>query len=208
MNREEYFSSDICRKNYEYTYVQKLLAMWKRENNITKMCIVHHRNDTEECRKYNEEHYERWGFGEDGIFEYGKYVLFMTQSEHATHHWTGDSNPMHNPIVAAKVSKSLTGRKLTQEMRDKISLRTIEAMRSPDIRRRISAANKDRVASSETRNKISVASKANINRTKELYHIYLSRGGSLKWNAFQSALKNNSAEVIDLISDLLINKGK
>lgn len=208
MNREEYFSSAICRKNSEYINIQKLLAVWKRENNITKMCIVHHRDDTEECRKYNEEHYELWGYNLDGTFEYGKYVLFMTQSEHASHHWMGDSNPMYNPIVCAKVSKSLTGHKVTQETRNKISFKTIEGMRSPDIRRRISDARTGTKASQETRNKISAASKANLNRTKELYHIYLSRGGLLKWNSFQSALKNNNPEVVDLISDLLINKEK
>ena len=49
--------------------------------------MVHHRDDTEETRKYNDEHYELWGFNEDGTFEYGKYVLFVTQSEHNTIHF-------------------------------------------------------------------------------------------------------------------------
>jgi hypothetical protein len=59
------------------------------DNNYTCRCVVHHRDDTEECRKYNEEHYERWGFNEDGTFEYGKYVIFMINTEHSAHHHTG-----------------------------------------------------------------------------------------------------------------------
>lgn len=204
MNKEEYSSSAICRRNTEYVNIQKRLKEWKRENNITKMCVVHHRDDTEECRKYNEEHYELWGYDLDGTFEYGKYVVFLTQSEHATHHWTGDSNPMHNPIVCDKVSKSLKGHEVTQETRNKISLRTIEGMQSPDVRQRISEARKGTKASHETRSKISAASKALLTRVKELYCAYSSRGGLLKWNSFQSALKNNNPEVVNLISDLLI----
>lgn len=61
MNKEEYFISEIYRKNSEYLSVQKMLQEWKYNNNITKMCIVHHRDDTDECRRYNEEHYELWG---------------------------------------------------------------------------------------------------------------------------------------------------
>ena len=208
MNRDEYFSSAVCRKNSEYVNIQKLLMAWKQENSITKMCVVHHRDDTEECRKYNEEHYELWGYNLDGTFEYGKYVVFMTQSEHASHHWTGDSNPMRNPAVCNKISKLLMGHEVTQETRDKISLRTREGMQSPDVRCRISNARKGTKASQETRSKISVASKVNINRTRELYKTYSFRGGLLKWNAFQSALKNNDPEVFNLISDLLIYKEK
>ena len=56
MNRQEYYNSNICRKNPEYKKVQQLLKEFKIENNIAERCIVHHLDDTEECRKYNEAH--------------------------------------------------------------------------------------------------------------------------------------------------------
>ena len=34
------------------------------------------------------------GFNLDGTFEYGKYVVFMTASEHMRYHMTGSKNPM------------------------------------------------------------------------------------------------------------------
>jgi len=52
--------------------------------------VRHHLRDTEEQRKYNDEHYELWGFeiDENGneYFEYGKYVIFVTKEEHTEIH--------------------------------------------------------------------------------------------------------------------------
>lgn len=59
-------------------------------NNDPNATVRHHLRDTEEQRKYNDEHYELWGFeiDEDGNehFEYGKYVIFVTKEEHAEIH--------------------------------------------------------------------------------------------------------------------------
>ena len=49
MNKSEY-----------YKHVCVLLRQWKSDNNYDCKCVVHHRDDTEECRKYNQEHYELW----------------------------------------------------------------------------------------------------------------------------------------------------
>lgn len=48
--------------------------------------VRHHLRDTEEQRKYNDEHYELWGHNLDGTFEYGKYVIFVTEEEHLEIH--------------------------------------------------------------------------------------------------------------------------
>ena len=48
--------------------------------------IIHHLRDTEEQRNYNDTHYEYWGFNEDGTFEYGKYVVFVTEEWHNNYH--------------------------------------------------------------------------------------------------------------------------
>lgn len=59
-----------------------------------KANVIHHLRDTEEQRKYNDEHYELWGFelDENGneYFEYGKYVIFVTKEEHIEIHRDSD----------------------------------------------------------------------------------------------------------------------
>jgi len=59
-------------------------------NSDPKATVRHHLRDTEEQRKYNDEHYELWGFeiDENGKehFVYGKYVTFMTEEEHIAIH--------------------------------------------------------------------------------------------------------------------------
>ena len=61
----------------------------------------HHLRDTEEQRKYNDEHYEMWGFeiDENGNeqFIYGKYVIFVTPEEHHRIH-----------LVSAETRKKLS----------------------------------------------------------------------------------------------------
>ena len=160
MNKEEYSRSDINRKNIEYKQVHNLLKNWKIENNIPadKRCVVHHRDDTEECRKYNNMYYERWGYNEDGSFEYGKYVVFMTLSEHARYHCTGEKNYNY-------------GKHLSEETRQKMSeSRKGEKNHfygkhhSEETKKRISAANAGsnhpmygKHRTEETKKKLSIA---------------------------------------------------
>ena len=58
MNKEEYYNNSAAHNTSERKYVQELLRQWKSDNHYDCKCVVHHRDDTEECRKYNEEHYE------------------------------------------------------------------------------------------------------------------------------------------------------
>ena len=121
----------VMSKRVYYTHVQELLRQWKIDNNYTCKCVVHHRNDTEECRKYNEEHYELWGHNLDGTFEYGKYVVFMTHAEHSSYHnkghnrCSGTNNPFYNhhhtDEQCTKWSIERKGRKLTDEWKQHIS---------------------------------------------------------------------------------------
>ena len=128
MNKQDYYNSKGKCKKY-YRQAQKLLKNWKAENNITERCVVHHRDDTDEVIEYNEEHYELWGFNEDGTFEPGKYVQFMTQSEHNKHHLTGKYIGADNPFYNChhtdeqrnKWSLERKGRKLTEEWKQHIS---------------------------------------------------------------------------------------
>ena len=74
--------------NYKQKAVQ-YLHQWMEHNNLTGDYIIHHRDDNDEVRAYNKANYKLWGHNLDGTFEYGRYVVFMTRSEHMRHHRTG-----------------------------------------------------------------------------------------------------------------------
>lgn len=166
MNNKEYYSANHRNKYHEYTH--KLLNEWKLTNNITEACAVHHRDDTEECRKYNEEHYELWGFNEDGTFEYGKYVVFMTHRQHMRHHNTGINNPMYG------VRKFGADNPFYGHIHSNISK---EKMHIAHVGKKLSCEHKAKIA---TANKgISM-----------LWKVYKNNGGMLSYNEFRRALKN------------------
>ena len=124
MNSKEYWDSPKgCNEFYKKAH--KLLANWKTRNSITERCCIHHRDDTEECRKYNEEHYELWGYNEDGTFEEGKYVVFMTTAEHAKYHNDGVKNCMynkhHSDATRLKMSESGKVKTFTEQHRKHLS---------------------------------------------------------------------------------------
>ena len=181
MNKEEYYS--YCgwyqnKHNKYYINVQKLLKDWMIENNITETCVIHHRDDTPEMIKYNEEHYERWGHNADGTFEYGKYVLFMTRAAHVSYHHKGKS-------LSAEQKERLriinTGKHHSEETKKKLSIMHT-GNRNPFYGRK---------HSDETM--------ANMRRTQTLYKQYKQTGGELSWNGFQRALKNNEINILYLI---------
>ena len=121
MNRQEYLNSHSY-SAYRYKVI-KLLKDWKIKNNITEACVIHHRDDTEECRKYNEEHYELWGFEIDENsnpqFEYGKYVIFMTNSAHTKYHHIGKHL---SDETKEKISIANKGKYISDETRVKLSI--------------------------------------------------------------------------------------
>ena len=115
MNRKEYLEHG---KPQKPKVVIDNFKRWEKENNITERCVVHHRDDTEETYKYNTEHYERWGCNEDGTFEYGKYVIFMTSAEHNKYHHT---NKSVSEETRAKMSVAQKGKKRSEETLAKMS---------------------------------------------------------------------------------------
>lgn len=193
MNRAEWITDGRHLNEYR-RYVNHALKQWKLENNIIEKCVVHHRDDTEETRKYNSEHYERWGFNENGEFIEGQYVIFMTLSEHTAYHHIGKISPRR-------------GKKCSEETCEKISVNNARYWKdkklSDETRDKISAANKGRKLSDETRAKMSATRKgkkfseehrAKMSATKQgekvLYVAYKNNGGILKWNDFRKALSN------------------
>lgn len=159
-----------------YKRVHKLLEAWKAENNITECCVVHHRDDTPEVREYNKKHYERWGYNEDDTFEYGKYVVFMTISDHLSYHHSGDKCSMKRPEVQAKVSAALKGRESplkgkhhTEESKQKMRIAHLGKHHTEEAKQKISNSQKGeknwnygKHLSEETRKKLSEAHKGKI----------------------------------------------
>ena len=205
MNRQEYANSRMAHRNLAYKQARKLLKEWQLEKNITDTCVIHHRDDTEETCAYNEEHYELWGFNLDGTFEYGKYVIFMTQAEHARYHGIGR---VYSKETRAKISRarkgnykgdksSMYGKHHSAEAKAKISAANKGRQFSDETRAKMSAASKGRQLSDETRAKISAISKSNLLGVKLLYDTYKSNGGTKKWNDFQKALKTGDITFSD-----------
>lgn len=181
MNRKEYCASKTHQSNIYKKQITKLLKQWKIENNIAEMCDVHHRDDTEECRKYNEEHYELWGFNLDGTFEYCKYVVFMTHREHAIYHNKGEKNPMYGRHF-----------KRTKETKLKISESHLGEKHhfygkhlSKEHKQKISESNKGIPTSANAKQKLSEGRRA----LKSIYDAYKANGCTKSWNDFQHALK-------------------
>ena len=82
------------------------LREWMATNNITEKCVVHHRDDTEETRKYNAEHYNKCGFNENDEFIEGQYVVFMTLKDHIKYHHTG---AQRSEEICKHINESLKG---------------------------------------------------------------------------------------------------
>ena len=86
MNQKEWKKSGKFPGKYEWYNKTRKLQRSLQFNTDKDAKVIHHLRDTEEQRKYNDEHYELWGFNQDGTFEYGKYVIFLTKEEHTEIH--------------------------------------------------------------------------------------------------------------------------
>ena len=128
--------------------------------------IIHHLRDTEEQRKYNDEHYELWGHNLDGTFEYGKYVIFVTKEEHAEIHKCSEET--RQKIIDNHAE-------MTDDLRLKISNAVKLAMDNDNVRAKISKANKGRKLTEETKEKISTSNKGkHVGENNSMYGKHLS----------------------------------
>lgn len=191
MNKKEYYQNSNARKRYThlYKYVQSLLKEWKVNNNYVCKCVVHHRDDTEECRKYNEEHYELWGFNEDGTFEYGKYVIFMTHAEHSSYHHAGhnrcagENNPMYGRHRSG-INAPMYGKKHSTETREKMILH------------HANVAGENNPFYGKTHSNEVMSKLMNYHRvTSNAYKTYKNLGGTLSWKEFRHAIKIGEIDI-------------
>lgn len=149
MNKNEWSKQPNKQSTYEYKYVHKLLHEWKLQNGITERCVVHHIDDNDAAKSYNEEHYERWGLNPDGTFEYGKYVIFMTHSDHTSYHCKGRVSPFkghqHSESTLQLMSEALRGANNPNYGKHL----------SDETKRKLREANMGKVVQDETKEKIS-----------------------------------------------------
>lgn len=107
MNQKEWrYLRDNHKELLDFTYYNNTRKIQKslQYNTDTNAKVIHHLRDTEEQRKYNDEHYELWGHNLDGTFEYGKYVIFVTEEWHSDYH-------KHSEETRKKMSDSRKGEK-------------------------------------------------------------------------------------------------
>ena len=205
MNKDEWIKK--CGTKRWYRKAHKLLDIWRSENNIQDTCVIHHRNDSEECRKYNEEHYELWGFEicNNGSYSFipGKYVEFMTQADHTRYHNKGR---IFTAETRAKIGESrknydnpMLGKKHTLESRKKMSDARKGRKLSEEHKQKIREANKN--YSQETREKISKKSREYMQACAEIYKKYKQQGGQLCWLEFRKALASNEINIEQIIKD-------
>lgn len=220
MNQKEW--KYLCHYNkrlVDFTYYNNTRKIQKslQCNNDQRANRIHHLRDTEEQRKYNDEHYELWGHNLDGTFEYGKYVIFVTEEWHNNYH--KDSVETRNrkssaqfllwqdPVIREKRIAGIIGHETSQETRDKISAANSGRQFTEEHRKKLCIARRKRVISEDTKSKTSESMKIvmsseehrrQISETvkkqkqekKLLYDEYKASGGILMWNDFQSFLKH------------------
>ena len=123
------------------------------------------------------------GFNEDGTFEYGKYVIFMTHAEHSSYHnighnrCAGKNNPMYGRRRAG-INAPMYGKKHSAETREKMSLHhaNVAGENNPFY---------GKTHSDEAMSKLMHYHKV----TPNAYKTYKNSGGMLSWTGFRHAIK-------------------
>lgn len=114
MNQKEWKKSGKFSGKHEWYNRTRKIQRSLKYNSDENANRIHHLRDTEEQRKYNDEHYELWGHNLDGTFEYGKYVIFVTKEEHSKIHACSEE-------TRKKISEANKGKHRTEESRKKMS---------------------------------------------------------------------------------------
>ena len=158
MNQAEWRKLNLeCKSLINWSFYHKTRAIQKslQYNKDPNAVVIHHLRDTEEQRKYNDEHYELWGHNLDGSFEYDKYVVFVTKEEHTEIHRCSEetrkkrSKSMKKVQRTAewnrKISESNRGRICSDEQRKQISESVSNLWKSEDYREHQSKATKEAI---------------------------------------------------------------
>lgn len=141
----------------KYDNLSREIQLSLKYNPDPKATVRHHLRDTEEQRKYNDEHYELWGFeiDENGNehFEYGKYIVFVTEEWHNNyHHCSEETRKKRSESLkrvqrteewCRKIGESNKGKTIPDKQRKQISESVSNLWKSEDYRERQSKATKE-----------------------------------------------------------------
>lgn len=169
MNQREWKHGAKYDGKYVWRNKAKAIQISLQYNQNPNATHIHHLRDTEEQRKYNDEHYELWGFNQDGTFEYGKYVIFVTKEEHTEIH------------------------RVSEETRRKIGNASKKNWENPAYRRRITESNIGKTMSDSAKRKCRISKLGEKNPMYGKHHTEesnIKRSKSLKKSMTQ-ALKDH-----------------
>lgn len=152
MNRNEWLRLQDSKEKWRYRNVVRDIQRQLIYNTNSKAKVIHHLRDTEEQRKYNDEHYEYFGLNQDGTFEYGKYVIFVTNKEHANIHSVSEE-------TCKKISEAVK-ESYTDEMRAASSNRMMANWKNPCFREKMHNLRYGVQLTDEVKQKISKSNKA------------------------------------------------
>lgn len=162
MNYKEYKEAEKNHVKGIHYWANKVRKIQKslEFNPDSTATVRHHLRDTEEQRKYNNEHYEMFGFeiDENGkeVFVYGKYIVFVTEEQHHEIHKVSDETRLN--ISEANKNRS-------DEVLHKIGEASRKRWQDPDYIEKMKRRSENRTYekhTDETKNKISVTQKANM----------------------------------------------
>lgn len=213
MNYREYWGAVKSGADVrEYDRRSRKIQESLKYNTDPKATVRHHLMDTPEQIEYNNAHYELWGFNEDGTFEYGKYIIFLTKEEHlAVHHKSDETKYKMGSAMRGKHHSEETKRKMRNQVPhnkgkqtpDEVKRKLSDAhkglhynkgkIRTDEMKAHMSDVKKKQwVEDEDLRKRVSEGVKAKINIVKQLYHDHKLSGGSMTWNEFQRWYSTNN----------------
>ena len=186
MNQKEWKKSGKFPGKYSWYNKTRKLQRSLQYSTDPKASIIHHLRDTEEQRKYNDEHYELWGHNLDGTFEYGKYVVFWTKEAHDAYHAESEETRKKNSEgVKASITPERRKRMREAQLGDKNSMYGKRGElatcygRCGELHPMYGKHHTD-----ESKMKIQYT----MNILKDEYRKYKESGGTLKWTSFMKEL--------------------
>lgn len=186
MNQKEWKTSEKYKDKYEwYNKTRKLQRSLCYESDPNAN-IIHHLRDTEEQRKYNDEHYELWGHNLDGTFEYGKYVVFWTKEKHDQYHAQSEETRKKNSKgVKASITSERRKRMSEVQSGENNSMYGKRGKLAPCYGR---CGELHPMYGKCHTDKAKEQIKYTMNILKSEYRKYKEGGGTLKWNKFMKEL--------------------
>lgn len=195
--------------NYKRKATQ-YLHQWMAQNNLTGDYIIHHRDDNDEVRAYNKANYKLWGHNLDGTFEYGRYVVFMTRSEHMRHHRTGahltEEQKRHLSEINSGEKHPKFGTHHSEETRKKLSEQKLGS-KNPMYQKDFTEEHRKHLRESWAGHRPEVLEKNRESNRKRmlqvgiLWRVYKQNNGSLSYPEFRSNLAKNNIPTAYLVHD-------